>query len=254
MRRIGGGVLITCGIAGLAIVTTFILAWLLPFAAIQAGGTRWDIAGWAVNPVTSGPELWWADSRPEWPVPRAGHYFHYRHPLLTSIDMRRIVFEGALEEKPYFRQNPPPPWAATISIDFREGFDQVTTTATGWPFRCFRGEHWINWRAAADRNPTPIIVIPGLKLPTNAELHPGLWTFTHHGTMESAIPHQPIWPGFVVNIAVFSGAWLLLLYTPGVARRGLRRRRGRCPGCNYDLRATPRSSPCPECGAQVPIS
>jgi hypothetical protein len=63
-----------------------------------------------------------------------------------------------------------------------------------------------------------------------------------------AIPTRPYWPGIIGNTALFAGAWAVLLLMPGLLRRRLRRRRGRCPACGYDLCGLAGSG-CPECGA-----
>ena len=167
--------------------------------------------------------------------------------------MMCVIFLEPLEEKPYFRQNPPPRWAATISTDMREGFEQVITYASGWPFRCFRGEHWISWRldTLAPRPPAVVPGLPGIALAppaARADDPRHLWSFIHHGSLHGAIPRQPIWPALIANVAIFSAAWLLVLVVPAAGRRAIRRRRGCCPRCNYDLRTLPADSPCPECG------
>ena len=51
----------------------------------------------------------------------------------------------------------------------------------------------------------------------------------------------PIWFPLSLSL-VFPACWLL-----SPIRRRLRNRAGKCPGCGYDLRATP--GQCPECGA-----
>lgn len=61
------------------------------------------------------------------------------------------------------------------------------------------------------------------------------------------IATHPIWPGLLANIAIAFLLWLLLLPIPGFIRRALRRRRGHCPHCDYDLRHD-LSHRCPECG------
>ena len=62
------------------------------------------------------------------------------------------------------------------------------------------------------------------------------------------LPVRPIWPGFLFNSLFWGAAWLALLTIPLSICRSLRRRRGQCPKCAYDLRATPAGNPCPECG------
>lgn len=63
------------------------------------------------------------------------------------------------------------------------------------------------------------------------------------------LPLRPAWQGLIGNTLVFALAWQALLLAVPAARSALRRRRGLCPACAYDLRGTPAGSPCPECGA-----
>lgn len=60
------------------------------------------------------------------------------------------------------------------------------------------------------------------------------------------IPASPIWPGLLLDTAFYGAVWLILLFIPG-SRRRLRRRRGHCPRCGYDLKHD-LASGCPECG------
>lgn len=57
--------------------------------------------------------------------------------------------------------------------------------------------------------------------------------------------------GIAIDAAAFTPVWWLLFAAPRL-RRALRLRRNHCPTCNYDLRAKPAGSPCPECGAPGP--
>jgi hypothetical protein len=61
----------------------------------------------------------------------------------------------------------------------------------------------------------------------------------------------PQWPGLVMNVALYAGMVLLLWWGPGAARRRVRRRRGWCVACGYDLKGSGGSGGvCPECGGR----
>jgi hypothetical protein len=62
------------------------------------------------------------------------------------------------------------------------------------------------------------------------------------------LPTRVWWPGMLANVGFFGGAWLLLLAGPGVVRQVIRRRRGGCAGCGYDVKGV---AVCPECGRAV---
>jgi hypothetical protein len=65
-----------------------------------------------------------------------------------------------------------------------------------------------------------------------------------------AISYRPLCPGFALDTAFYGTLVFLLWSAPAVLRR-LRKRRGHCPTCGYDLRGAP-AGPCPECGAPPP--
>jgi hypothetical protein len=65
--------------------------------------------------------------------------------------------------------------------------------------------------------------------------------------MPRSLPCRPAWAGFAVK-TLFYATILWLLPTGLLAfRRRLRRKRGRCPKCGYDLRGD-LDAGCPECG------
>ena len=68
-----------------------------------------------------------------------------------------------------------------------------------------------------------------------------------------AIPFRPIWPGFAINTifyaAIFVILWLLTL-SLFTARRVIRRKRGCCINCGYDLSHAEHEA-CPECGVAL---
>ena len=248
-------------IAGIA--TTLLIAWVLPVAAFYADGTWWGGRGpfaWGLKsgtwPRDWQPEAWWADDDPRLGGSKAGRYFLRPHPLVTVIDFRRIIYVGDLPSKPYYKQNVPPSWSAVISTDQREGFEQVMTAATGWPLRCFRGEHWISWKTPAAPQPTFSFSAGQLvqgPAPAAPEKLVHLRHFPHHTNDVGYVPFSPMWPGLIANIAMLSAAWFLVLFVPGLIIRARRRLQNRCSQCGYTRLGLPASGPCPECGRAPPL-
>ncbi len=67
-------------------------------------------------------------------------------------------------------------------------------------------------------------------------------------TYQSELPLRPIWPGFAINTIFYAAILWLLTLGPFNARRFIRRKRGLCINCGYDLRGAEHEV-CPECGA-----
>ena len=61
-------------------------------------------------------------------------------------------------------------------------------------------------------------------------------------------PFLPIWPGFAVNTVFYAVILWLPIRGPFALRRLIRRKRGLCVTCGYDLRHAEHDA-CPECGA-----
>ncbi|MGI9013443.1 MAG: hypothetical protein ACR2GY_04245 [Phycisphaerales bacterium] len=53
-----------------------------------------------------------------------------------------------------------------------------------------------------------------------------------------ALPLRPIFPGFIINTLFYAAIWFTLFFGFTSAKRFIRKKRGRCPQCNYDLPAT----------------
>ena len=66
-------------------------------------------------------------------------------------------------------------------------------------------------------------------------------------TRERIVPFRPIWSGFAINTVFFALIVWPLLSAPFALRRLIRRKRGRCPECGYDLRGE-LDKGCSECG------
>ena len=67
-------------------------------------------------------------------------------------------------------------------------------------------------------------------------------------TANRELPLGPIWPGLAINTILYAALLWLLTLGPFTLRRVLRRKRGRCIKCGYDLRGAEHEV-CPECGA-----
>jgi hypothetical protein len=79
------------------------------------------------------------------------------------------------------------------------------------------------------------------------------------GVLPRALPYSMIWPGFAIDTLFYAAIWLTLFFGIVGGKRAIRRKRGRCPRCGYDLRGQrhqgtePRrheglGAGCPECG------
>ena len=84
-----------------------------------------------------------------------------------------------------------------------------------------------------------------------------LWTLGPAGGWVRGLPLSPVWPGFAADSLLFAAVWFVMLRLfaaparRGMAwllcRKGVRRGRGCCPECGYDLRGDLEAG-CPECG------
>jgi hypothetical protein len=107
----------------------------------------------------------------------------------------------------------------------------------GWPFTCL-------WYQVLGQDQGMQVI--------GAELRGGLLMSGQPATVGTPrcriIPLRPAWPGLLASTLIYAAAWASLLIIIPLLLRASRRRRGLCPACAYDLRATPAGSPCPECG------
>ncbi len=67
-------------------------------------------------------------------------------------------------------------------------------------------------------------------------------------TRVANVPSGVMWSGMITNSGLFATAWWVLLFAPRELRHFVRRRKGRCVSCAYDLVGLPIGAPCPECG------
>ncbi len=110
------------------------------------------------------------------------------------------------------------------------------------------------WYYQRDQDwPHPIVAVaqtPGLSLHGGIQAwpdatRPAVWQ------TRFALPLLPLWPGFAINTGYYAPLLLIAWRSPGVIRRALRRRRGRCTACGYDRRGLAADGACPERGSET---
>ena len=141
-----------------------------------------------------------------------------------------------------------PSWS-TISLEIDPagpkigGFQTQLQQARGWPMlsmRCtfLRARSGVGVRSRSE-------VVGGLEMP------PRIWTSDPFSKKEArALPYIPIPLGFVVNTLLYAAFIGLPIAGRSAGRRVIRRKRGHCVKCGYDLRGAEHEV-CPECGREL---
>lgn len=115
--------------------------------------------------------------------------------------------------------------------------DAAIEEAHGWPFRSFWCE--IGWDNTG--NDWTLVSHGGFLL-SDDEVH-----INPEYSGLRVIPYRPVWSGVVLNTAILGLFLSAVLLGPGLIRRVIRRRRGHCLQCGYDLLGE-YGAGCPECG------
>ncbi len=112
----------------------------------------------------------------------------------------------------------------------------VHAYSAGWPLRCLSGERH---QLAGTPHFVCFVEPPALLERLGSKPMRG-------------IPYRPQWFGLAANSLFYAGVIWLLIPGPILLRRYLRRRRGHCPTCGYDL-VHSEDGTCPECGARPAV-
>lgn len=114
----------------------------------------------------------------------------------------------------------------------------------GWPFRCMiatsvrLGEPTREWR---DAIPAPKFLNPAPFTPTPPRP-------PRPDDLPTPLMLRFIPSGLALNTAIFASALWTLFFTRATLTTTLRRRRNRCPACNYHRAGLAADALCPECG------
>lgn len=159
------------------------------------------------------------------------------HWYFVAID--EPVIRDRLRSFPARSQPRWPGWLPSLPNN-RAGLVSWGGRAAGWPMLCLRSmSHAVEGDSALAWSWTLTI--------TSANAYR---TLLLRDPAVGSIPLLPEPVGFAANTGVYGALWFAALTIPSGARRALRRRRGACPRCAYDLRGLAPATPCPECGAE----
>ena len=130
----------------------------------------------------------------------------------------------------------------TVPPEVENEFEMFVEDARGWPSLALSSHA----RVQED----PRLRVRGGIIPGAAESIPG-WTgsfyFEDYLFGRQILPLTPIWPGFAINTLFYAAILWLPIRGPFALRRFIRRNRGQCVVCGYDLRGD-FARGCSECG------
>jgi len=167
-------------------------------------------------------------------------------PLFVSCFGRDIEMYPGVEVDPAVRlPHDGEAWGVGRSLSQLPGRAQsscrVDEAASGWPRLCL----W--WGDLTVRQPDETYSDYVVTKASTQRITLSNANVAWFATTPRALPVCPIWGGFVVNAMVYGAAWSGMVLVPPLVRRAVRRRRGLCAECGYDL-SWLGAGVCPECG------
>jgi hypothetical protein len=237
------GLILVLAVVGLgtAVAVAWGLVWAvrIPMYPRQRFGSAvlWNRGwNWAMVRRFGAVNVWWGDFGADAPggVPRA-----------QVAAYQEESSARAAKEPAFVVNNVPPSWG-TFGRGEAPRSEHVrvvlgSDTAYGWPMPCLWHQIVSDYKAGS-------IVAE--------ELHGG-WGIEDGGLFGArspglrVLPLRPIWAGLAVDTALYAVMWGLVVVGVGAARRGHRRRHGKCLRCGYD-RSGLAGAVCPECGQAAP--
>ncbi len=118
----------------------------------------------------------------------------------------------------------------------------------GWPSRSLQWENWLDLTIDYPQN-TPSYRFEGQPARTwwRSGIPVSVERFGFGSGSAKRLPIHPIYFGFAINTVFYAVILSLLTLGPFTLRRLIRRKRGHCINCGYDLRGAEHEV-CPECG------
>jgi hypothetical protein len=115
---------------------------------------------------------------------------------------------------------------------------EMEAVGAGWPAICLHAESIFD---IMNFSPTARVWRNGYVIERGSTVQP----FT-----AIVLPLGPVWKGLIINTLLFSAAWFALFAVISKVRALLRRCRGCCARCGYDLRGS-NGDRCSECGSRI---
>ncbi len=226
-------------------LVVFLLLGAVVNVAVAWGCATWSALKLVSRPLVERPtdadQRWWQQVVPARASPRANAVWRSR-----GFGCDSLLILGDRSGEAVIREDPSGQVIFGTSVNAT--LDRVTLVRSGWPWRSGAGERWD--LGISLLTPFPML---GHKVTTwrDADLQTSAVSFDRPtwlgGSSFRLLPLRPVWPGFAIN-SIFYGAILWpLIGGPFVLRRHIRRKRGLCVTCGYDLRHADHAA-CPECG------
>ena len=230
-------ILTLAGYAMAGLVMTLGIAWTSPnnisgmhrAATVWSAGVRTETRP-EVEPILV---IWFSN----W---RRSSYLWDRFPWLPSdgrAGERRWDWAVFAAELPHLNFEAPSDTGDLEKQDVIVGYGEAEFR--GFPFRCMWAWDYNSGRNSAfaqhPGSPVDVAALAGWAPNPNWEL-----------------PVTPLWPGLIVDTAIWTFAWYAMLFVPLRLlpwSAASRKRRGLCIACGYDLTGAWRR--CPECGEEI---
>jgi hypothetical protein len=211
---------------------------IIVFACIVLGGVSSVLVAWDI--ARKGPDFADRRSGVRWSSAEGPAWLYQREESLGAVRVRgQFASAWAAGRRASVAVEAPPAWS---TMSQRPEDDPVLRSrreeAFGWPQPALMSEII---------QPQPGFVVQVIDA-IDLGPHPRQWGVRLY------LPTRPIWRGMIVNTIFYGCLWWialsLLIAASGMLRAlpaALRRRRGRCPRCGYDLRGR-FDEGCSECG------
>ncbi|MFO0857531.1 MAG: hypothetical protein U0640_09280 [Phycisphaerales bacterium] len=141
-------------------------------------------------------------------------------------------------------------WGFREDSMWRVPREVICEVRSGWPVAAMRSRRVTDWD---DAKFTYVTQCDGLEIPASS-LGERMRLTLEGNSLNSPyrpVPLVPVWPGFAVCSVFWAGVVGVVWFVPGMVRGAMRRRRGLCASCAYQVSGL---AACPECGTEVRLS